>query len=154
MHVHEGGISTPWIVHWPAGIAARNELRTAPVHLMDLPPTVLELAGVPWPKVAKAPPLPGRSIVPLLAKDGPSPHEHLWWNHQGNRAIRAGDWKLVAKGEKGPWELYNLAKDRGECDDLSAAKPDEAKRLEALWTAAWSQFQKDAVIEPPPAKKK
>lgn len=151
MFVHEGGISTPWIMHWPRGIASAG-LRTTPVHLIDLPPTIVELAGMTWPKEKLAPPRPGMSLVPLFARDGAVKHDSLWWLHQGNRAIRVGDWKLVARGEKGPWELYNLATDRAECEDLSERHPAKARELASLWEAQWEQFRKDAVAEPPPQK--
>lgn len=148
IHVHEGGISTPWIVHWPKGITEKNELRTTPVHLIDLPPTILALAGTPWPKIEKAPPVPGMSIMPLFARDGAAKHDCLWWSHQGNRAVRVDDWKLVAKGEKGAWELYDLSKDRGEVKDLSKANVGKVNELQELWKMKWHQFQKDAVLEP------
>ena len=113
MFVHEGGISTPLVRHWPRGIAARGELRSAPGHVIDLPPTILTLAGGQWPtewKGVRVPAMPGRSLVPALAKDSPVERSELWWLHQGNRAIRSGDWKLVAVND-GPWELYDLATD-------------------------------------------
>ena len=133
--VHEGGISTPLIAHWPKGIAARNELRHTPGHFIDFVPTVLELAGVEKPKQWKGEPIPaapGRSLVPAFAKDVLVPHESLWWLHEGNRAVRVGDWKLVAaKGD--PWELYDLRTDRAEQINLAAKMPDKAKELERAW---------------------
>ncbi|MCY3019686.1 MAG: arylsulfatase [Planctomycetota bacterium] len=102
--VHEGGITTPLIVHWPQGVAARGELRHDPGHLIDLAPTVLELAGGKWPETfdgKPVPPPPGKSLVPAFAKDGSVTHDYFWWYHDGNRALRAGDWKLVAD-HKGP----------------------------------------------------
>ena len=105
--VHEGGISTPLIVHWPAGIKAHNELRTNPGHLIDLVPTVLELVGGSQPATVAGlpvPPFQGKSLAPAFAKDGSVAHDYLWFNHAGNRAIRIGDWKLVAD-HTSPWEL-------------------------------------------------
>jgi len=108
--VHEGGVSPPLIVHWPAGIGAKGELRHTPGHVIDLVPTVLELAGVRKPKEWKGEPIPeapGRSLAPAIARDVTIPRESLWWLHEGHRAVRVGDWKLVAaKGD--PWELYDL----------------------------------------------
>ncbi len=119
--VHEGGISTPLIAHWPNGIAARGELRHSPAHLIDIVPTVLELTGLEHPQTIAgkpAPPLPGKSLVPEFAKDGAVSRDFLWWLHEGNRAIRMGDWKLVAAGgPQGPWELYDLSQDRGESQE-------------------------------------
>jgi arylsulfatase A-like enzyme len=80
-----------------------------------------------------APPLAGRSLAPALLKDGAAPHDFLYFNHNNNRAIRVGDWKLIATGETGPWELYNLGTDRCELQNLAAAHPDRARQLAALW---------------------
>jgi arylsulfatase A-like enzyme len=133
--VHEGGISTPLIVNWPAGIAARGELRHTPTHLIDIVPTLLDILQIDKPTEwngVPIPPAPGRSLVPALAKDVPIARDALWWLHEGNRAIRIGDWKLVAaKGE--PWSLYNLANDRAESHDLAAAHLDKVRELEAAW---------------------
>lgn len=144
--VHEGGISTPFIAHWPAGIAPRGGLRHTPAHLIDIVPTVLELAGATHPQTWKdqpVPPPPGRSLLPAFARDVTVPHEALWWQHEGHRAIRVGDWKLVAaKGE--PWELYDLSRDRGETTNLAAANPDRVRDLEAHWKRLSEQFIRDA----------
>lgn len=110
---HEGGIATPLIVNWPAGIKVKNELRTHPCHLIDIVPTVLELVGGTRPaKVADlpVPPLQGKSLVPAFTKDGSVTHDFLWWNHGGRRAIRIGDWKLV--GLYSSWELFDMSTDR------------------------------------------
>ncbi|HBJ84866.1 MAG TPA: arylsulfatase [Verrucomicrobiales bacterium] len=140
--VHEGGISTPLIAHWPAGITAKNELRTTPAHVIDIVPTVLELAGVEKPKVWEGetiPEAPGRSLVPAFAKDETIARDSLWWLHEGNRAIRIGDWKLVAsKGDA--WELYDLKTDRAEQHDLAAKMPDKVKELEAAWQQQTDDF--------------
>ncbi len=137
--VHEGGISTPLIAHWPAGITARGELRHNVSHVIDVAPTILELAGGKW--AADAPPPPGKSLVPVFAKDGAVTHDSLWWLHENNRAIRVGDWKLVSAAKQGgDWELYDLKTDRSETKNLAAALPDMAKELAALW-----QRQNDAI---------
>jgi len=141
--VHEGGISTPLIVHWPSGIKARGELRHNPAHLIDLAPTILELTGGTWAKKVDdvaVPPPPGKSLVPVFAKDQTVAHDYLWWYHSGNRAIRVGDWKLVAEGNKGPWELYDLSKDRGESNDLATKQPDKVRELEKLWKQHADEF--------------
>jgi arylsulfatase len=132
--VHEGGISTPMIAHWPKGIAARGELRHAAAHVVDLVPTLLEVAGGKAPDAIDGhPPAPGRSIRSLFEKDGPTPHESLWWLHEGNRAFRADAWKIVASGKDAPWELYDLSSDRSESRDLAERLPDKVKELEAAW---------------------
>jgi len=140
--VHEGGNSTPLIVHWPKGIAAKNELRHTPGHVIDIVPTVLELAGVPLERESNGewiPTAPGKSLVPALLSDVTIPRESLWWLHEGNRAIRVGDWKLVAaKGT--PWELYDLKIDRAEQNNLAAKMPDKVKELEAAWQSQTDSF--------------
>jgi arylsulfatase len=141
--VHEGGISTPFIVHWPNGIKAHGELRHNPAHLIDLAPTILELTGGSWPKMVgdeAVPPHPGKSLVPVFTKDQTVAHDYLWWYHSGNRAIRVGDWKLVAEGNKGPWELYDLSKDRGESNDLATKQPGKVRELEKLWKQHADEF--------------
>ncbi|HUY33485.1 MAG TPA: arylsulfatase [Pirellulales bacterium] len=148
--VHEGGISTPLIAHWPKGIAARGELRRHPGHVIDLVPTILEIAGGKRPETWQGkpvPPPPGKSLVAALANDGAAPREYLWWLHEGNRAIRIGDWKLVAAGEKAPWELYDLSQDRAEMNDLAARQPDKARELEQVWTRHYNEFRKLALVD-------
>ena len=135
--VHEGGISSPLIIHWPAGLKARGELRHDVCHLVDIPRTLVDLAGGQWPEKwgdTPVPPPPGLSLAPAMAKDGGVKHEFLWWFHQGNRAIRVGDLKLVSVGAEGPWELYDLATDRAESDNLAAKQPEKVKELSERWT--------------------
>jgi arylsulfatase A-like enzyme len=160
--VHEGGISTPLIAHWPKGIAAKGELRHNPGHLIDIVPTVLEVAGskrlASW-EGKPVPPPPGKSLVPAFAKDNTVTHDALWWLHEGNRAVRVGDWKLVAAGENGPWELYDLKADRAESQDLSSKQPAKARELEQAWTRLRDEFVVLAKQDLPPgatpnAKKK
>jgi arylsulfatase len=141
--VHEGGISTPLVVHWPAGIAAKGELRTTSAHVIDFVPTVLDLLDVEKPKMWKGEPIPeapGKSLVPAFTMDGSIARESLWWLHEGNKAIRVGDWKLVA-AQGDAWALYDLQTDRAEQHDLSVKMPEKAKELADLW-----QKQTDAFI--------
>ncbi len=147
--VHEGGISTPLIAHWPAGIAARGELRREPGHIIDIMATCVELAGGKYPDDAK--PLPGQSLVPAFAGRRID-RKAIFWEHEGNRAIREGDWKLVAVKGK-PWELYDIETDRVEHEDLSARHPEKVTELSARWND-WA-MRSDVVPYPParPEKK-
>lgn len=131
---HEGGISSPLIAHWPAKITAKGELRHDPGHFIDIVPTILDVAGI------KCPPRPGVSLVPAFRKDGKVKHDYLWWCHQGNRAIRMGDWKLSAKGN-GEWELYDLSKDRCEMNDLASKHPATLAQLSDRWKAVAAEFR-------------
>lgn len=134
--VHEGGIATPLIVHWPRGFAARGELRHTPGHIIDLVPTILEAAGGKrfdtWAG-EPVPPPPGKSLVPLFRKDGTVTHSSFWWLHEENRALRAGDWKIVAAGKDSPWELYDFRTDRSEAKDLASDQPEKVRELAEEW---------------------
>ena len=154
--VHEGGISTPLIVHWPKGFAAKGELRHAPGHVIDLVPTILELTGAQRPEQVNGkpvPPAPGTSLVPLFAKDGPLARDSIWWLHEGNRALRAGDWKIVAAGKDSPWELYDLSSDRSETKNLAASKPDKVRELAGIWTKQFKEYTALALKDAPPEQK-
>ena len=164
--VHEGGISTPLIVHWPRGIKAHGELRTTPGHIIDFVPTILDLAGAKPSDSWNGPPLPpapGISLVPLFAKDGAVTHASLWWKHERNRALRVGDWKIVASGETSPWELYNMSTDRSETKNLAETMPEKLREMAAEWTRQTEEYNALAakgarpltapISQPPPALK-
>ncbi|MHB8898634.1 MAG: arylsulfatase [Thermoguttaceae bacterium] len=139
--VHEGGISSPWIIHWPAGITDKGQLRHQMVHLVDVTPTVLDLAGVEAPRQVQGkpvPPMQGRSFVSAFASPDATVHPDLWWCHEGNRAVRVGQWKLVSAKDT-PWELYDLAADRCETKNLAADQPDKVAELEAAWNRTADQ---------------
>ncbi len=140
--VHEGGISTPFIAHWPAGIKTPGEHRRTIGHVIDVVPTVLELAKVERPVEIEGSPVPvapGRSLVDTFAQDNPDQHESVWWLHEGNRAIRMGQWKAVAAKDQ-PWELYDLTTDRSEQLDLSKSRPEILSRLTDQWDATTQEF--------------
>jgi arylsulfatase len=143
--VHEGGVSTPLVVHWPKGMAARGELRHDVGHVVDVPPTVLDLAHARHEPPAGAPPLAGQSLVPAFARDGAATREFVYFNHAGNRALRMGRWKAVsAKMDGDDWELYDLAADRCEQVNLAARDPDRLRSLTRRWTELDEQFAREA----------
>lgn len=132
---HEGGIATPLIVHWPEGFKARNELRSEPGHLVDIMATVADVGGATYPKEFKGrpiTPLEGKSLVPVFAGK-PLQRDAIFWEHEGNAAVREGDWKLVRKGGNGLWELYDMKADRTELQDLAAKHPARVKEMQAKW---------------------
>jgi len=123
---HEGGITTPLIIYWPNGIEAKGEFRNSVGHVIDFLPTFLDIAGInalTERNGFKAPPFPGKSLVPLFAKDQQSSRE-LYFNITHDRdfkvALRQGKWKAVfGPPEDGKWQLYNMEEDRTEIHDLS-----------------------------------
>lgn len=137
--VHEGGISTPLIAHWPKGIPAprRNKLIATPGHLIDIMATCIEVSGAKYPTERngkRITPLEGVSLAPAFAGKAIARKQPIFWEHEGNRAVREGNWKLVAQ-ENQPWELYDLAADRTEMNNLAAKHPDKVKTLAAKWDA-------------------
>jgi arylsulfatase len=137
--VHEGGISTSLIAHWPEGIpeAMRGSLPSAPGHLIDLMATCVDLADAPYPKSVDGQaisPMEGKSLAPVLRSGERQGHDALYWEHEGNRAVRRGDWKLVSRFP-GPWELYNLADDRSELTNLAETHPDLVASLSTIYEA-------------------
>ena len=146
MWVHEGGIATPLIVHWPRGISSRNQLRHNVGHVIDFVPTVLELVGAQGRLSGMGEPhplplLPGKSLVPVFSQDGTVTRDHLWWYHEKNRAVRVGRWKLVSEGLEAPWELYDLETDRTETTDLASEHPGKVRRLKELWAERMEEFR-------------
>ncbi len=132
--VHEGGISTPLIVHWPAGIRARGELRHQSGHLIDIMATCVDLAGARYPaeyKGNKIMPMEGKSLAPAF-ENKPIEREAIYWEHEGNRAVRKGKWKLVSK-RPGDWELYDMQADRTELNDLAWKYPQKVQELKTLY---------------------
>jgi arylsulfatase len=166
--VHEGGISTPLVAHWPAGIPAarRNALEPQPAHLIDLMATCVDLAGATYPATRdgeKIHPLEGASLRPALSGRPLARKEPIFFEHEGNRAVRDGQWKLVAKGPAGAWELYDMAADRTEMNNLAARETARVKTMVAQWEAwarradvlpwIWNPPYGQSASASPPAKK-
>lgn len=138
-YVHEGGISTPFIAHWPAGIGVTHRLNREVGHVTDLMATCLDLAGGKHPATFQGQatvPLEGRSLLPVFQGQA-RPVAPVFWEHEGNRGVRFGPWKLVARQRQG-WELYDVEADRTESNDRSEAQPAKRKELVALYDA-WAR---------------
>jgi arylsulfatase len=161
---HEGGVASPFIAHWPAGIPKTGTIIREPAHIIDLMATCVDVSGAKYPAEFSGKailPLEGRSLSPAF-QGGKIGRPQLCWEHNGNAAIREGNWKLV-RVSGGPWELYDLAKDRTELHDLAAAEPARAKELEAKWNV-WAKrtgalpkpekVTKQAVKQPKKERKK
>ncbi|MEO7392247.1 MAG: arylsulfatase [Ramlibacter sp.] len=137
--IHEGGISTPLIFHWPAGIDARNEVRHSPGYLPDIMATLLDVTGTAYPDQWQGHPiaaLEGHSLRSAFAGEQPS-RPAMFWEHEGNAAVRIGQWKLV-RNYPAAWELYDMARDRTELNDLAAQHPDRVKDIAAQYDA-WAR---------------
>ena len=133
--VHEGGISTPLIAHWPKGIKRAGEMDHTPSHLIDVMATALEVSGAKYPEQREGKAVPaveGKSLAPAFEGKAVE-REALYWEHEGNRAVRIGKWKLVAKGPRGKWELYDMGADRSEMNDLAAREPERVKEMVGKW---------------------
>ena len=147
--VHEGGIATPLIAHWPAVIKDRGRIRTQPGHVIDIMATVVDVAGAAYPAEYKGNeivPVEGRSLRRVFEANEAIEREALYFEHGGNRAIRRGKWKLVSKAstnEEGlakkdsldlsQWELFDMERDRTETVDVGKSHPELVKELSDLW---------------------
>jgi len=145
-YVHEGGISTPLIAHWPNKIKLKGKVIKQVGHVIDLMPTFLEIAGIDYPSRFNGnnlKPLAGTSLLSNFTGDT-FERGAIFFEHNGNTAVRNGDWKLVAKknytepASKGKWELYNLSLDRSEIINLAEKYPEKVKELEQLWNK-WAE---------------
>ena len=159
--VHEGGIASPLIAHWPDGISDRGALRTDPSHLIDIMATCIDLGQAEYPSAVDGIniiPYEGTSLVPTFSAERLAPRT-LFWEHEGNRAVRQGDWKLVSTSDfnsfihdqidelpKSDWELFNLKKDRAEMNNLADEFPDRVEEM----AAAWLVWAKETGIVPRP----
>jgi arylsulfatase len=136
---HEGGIATPFIAWWPAVVRKVGAITDQCAHLIDVMPTVLELAGWSWPRRFEGQSLqalPGKSLLPIFEDKERRPHSALFFQFINHRAVIEADWKLVS-AFAGPWELYRLGTDRTELHNLAAKYPEKAKQLEQLWLQWW-----------------
>ncbi|WP_277667909.1 arylsulfatase [Novosphingobium lindaniclasticum] len=133
----EGGIATPLIAHWPRGIdpALRGTLVRAPGHLVDVMPTIVDVSGATYPKTVGGHdivPMQGRSMVPAFSGQTLKRGQPLFWEHEGNRAVRDDRWKLVARFRQ-PWQLFDMATDRTEMHDLAASQPERVRTMARQW---------------------
>ncbi len=141
--VHEGGISSPLIVSWPKGMNASvlGRLNPTPTHLIDIAATCVDVGETKYPAARNETPLvplQGISLKPSFQGYRLERSQPIFWEHEGNRAVRDGRWKLVAKGPKGPWELYDIEQDRAELKDLAKEMPDRVSEMANRWQA-WAE---------------
>jgi arylsulfatase len=163
--VHEGGIATPLIVHWPAKIKKGGELRKSPAHLIDIMATCMDISGQEYPASYNGNtiyPMEGTSLVPAM-EGNDLERDAIYWEHEGNRAVRMGKWKLISKASKKnsylwdktaelelkDWELFDMEKDRTEMYDIAATNPEMVKTMAQMWL----EWGKRTGIIPRPDKK-
>ena len=149
-YVHEGGIASPLVVHWPNNILASGDLREQPSHLIDIMATCIDVSGSKYPSEYNGnviTPIEGLSLVPAFKNENLN-REALYWEHEGNRAVRMGKWKLVSKAsinnpqrwdkienlDQNQWELFDMELDRTELNDLSQKYPDKVSAMSEMWT--------------------
>jgi arylsulfatase A-like enzyme len=146
---HEGGISTPFIAHWPEKITGKNEIRCQPGHLIDVMATIVDITGAEYPEKFNdntIHPLPGKSLLKVFTDDKEIERDAIFFEHEGNRGIRQGEWKLVSKAylqadkfmktDEIPidqWALYNMDEDRTEMNDLASKYPEKVKEMAENW---------------------
>jgi arylsulfatase len=152
--VHEGGIATPLIVHWPSHIKSGGEFRRVPTHLIDIMATCIDAASAKYPSNYhdnNIIPLEGKSLLPVFDKQSIDDRA-IFWEHEGNRAVRKGKWKLISKADKKDsfvwdqvthlsienWELYDMLVDRTETHDIATSQPEIVEELSNLWTS-WAE---------------
>ena len=136
---HEGGISSPFIVHWPDGLGGKaGRIVDGPGHLIDIAPTLYELAGATYPQTyagAEIGPLRGQSLMPIIAGKSTGGPRELWQFYGNNQALRFGDWKISWEQKIKKWELYNIAQDRSEVNNLAADMPEKLAEMIAHYEA-------------------
>jgi arylsulfatase len=160
--VHEGGVADPCVVHWPAGLQAKGEVRGQYVHAVDITPTVLDALGIEPPRAIRGvqqSPIQGTSFASTFADaEAPSGHDTQYYEMLGNRAIYHRGWKAVTyHGTEGMiydgvtdpsrpfdedrWELYHVEEDFSEARDLASEYPEKVRELESLWWAEAGRYQ-------------
>ena len=161
--VHEGGISTPLIAHWPEGIQDKGVYRKEPTHLIDIMATCVEVAGAAYPSTLNGSPIhpmEGKSLTPVFTNSSLE-REAIYWEHEGNRAVRMGKWKLISKASKQrsflwdkveeldleAWELFDMENDRTEMKDVSDLHEELVEEMAAMWLA-WGK--RTGIIPRPP----
>ena len=139
----EGGNCTPFIVHWPNGLKGKeNSINHGVGHVIDIMPTCLELANISYPAEIngmKTSSMEGNSIIPLIYEEISTTHDTLFWEHEGGRALRIGNWKISALNNR-EWELFNMDKDRTETKNLAKAMPEKVKEMEAVWKEEYERI--------------
>lgn len=136
--VHEGGIATPLIAHWPAGIAAKDALKHEVTHLIDVMATAIDIGEASYPEQrgdTKTLPPEGISLRTIFNDEPSEKQRAVFFEHEGNRAVREGKWKLVANGPRGSWQLHDMEADRVEATNVAEQFPTVAARLKAAWEA-------------------
>jgi arylsulfatase len=152
--IHEGGIATPLIAHWLDGIDAKanGTVRHAPGYLPDIMATIVDATGAAYPATFDGrpiDPLEGQSLLPVFAKDATGEDRRpMFWEHEGNAAVRIGKWKLVRRYPR-PWELYDMDADRTELHDLAASEPERVEQMSAQyeeWAKRCGVLPRDRIV--------
>ena len=139
----EGGTCTPFIVHWPAGLKGKeNTINQGVGHVIDILPTCMELTGTTYPTEIngfKTSSIEGKSILPMLNGEIATTHDTIFWEHERGRALRIGDWKISALGGN-EWELFNIAEDRTETNNLAAEMPEKVNEMDTVWKEEYKRI--------------